>query len=553
MSNEIYLEWLNNSNVSELLKIQMKSMSETEKAIAFNDKKIQFGTAGYRAKMGPGNHYLNEFTYKQLATGYAKFIKEKFHNLSKIKVLVVHDNRLNGAFFTDIVCTTLEKYNIIPVITKYNELLPTPIASYLVRKMKLHGCINITASHNPKEYNGFKCYDSTGAQLLPNDSKKIIDFLPSWKEVLETKIEINFKPYFVPKIFINRYFIDVYKSLIKTKYSPKYLNLVYSAMHGTASNYMSSFLNKLGYKCIDLVTQNYPDPNFTNTKICNPEDPQSLEDAINFADIVNSNIVLASDPDADRLAIVIKKDNEWVFLNGNQAGIIETYYKLHNLKIKNKFVPVVISTYISTNLIDKIVKQFNGKVIRTPTGFKWIANEINNLRKNEVYINGFEEAIGALPSTINRDKDSFQTAALIMEIIYYYHNKSMDLVDLLEKEIYPKYGHWYGETTSIVINDLNWKEKALLILEKLKTNDLGKICNREIVSKNFNEKADAMEYYFEGDSWVKFRISGTEPKFKIYTNLFSKNDNFEYDTTYTKQLQIESFEIVEFIKKYLGL
>ena len=175
------------------------------------------------------------------------------------------------------------------------------------------------------------------------------------------------------------------------------------------------------------------------------------------------------------------------------------------------------------------------------------------MKKNELYINGFEEAIGALPSTINRDKDSFQTAALIMEIIYEYHNKSMDLVDLLEKEIYPKYGHWYGETTSILIQDLNWKEKALSIFEKLKSNDLDKICNRDIISKKNNEEASAIEYYFDNDSWVKFRISGTEPKFKIYTNLYSKQDNFEYDTSYTKQLQIESFEIVEFMKKYLGL
>lgn len=553
MSNPIYFEWLNNSNVSDSLKEKIKLMSSDEISIAFNDAPIQFGTAGYRAKMGPGNHYLNEFTYQQLATGYAKFIKEKFNNFRKIKVLVVHDNRHNGEFFTTIVCSVLEKFNIIPVITKYNELLPTPIASYLIRKMKLQGCVNITASHNPKEYNGFKCYDETGAQLLPNESKKIIDFLPSWKEVLDNKIKINFNPRIVPKLFINKYFNDVLHSLIKTKCSPKYLNLVYSSMHGTASNYMSNFLKKLGYTCIDLASQNYPDPNFTNAKICNPEDPQSLEDAINFANIVNSNIVLASDPDADRLAIVIKKDNEWVFLNGNQAGIIETYYKLKNLKIKNKITPIAISTYISTNLIDKILISFNGKVIRTPTGFKWIANEINHLKKNELYINGFEEAIGALPSTINRDKDSFQTAALIMEIIYEYHNKSMDLVDLLEKEIYPKYGHWYGETTSILIHDLNWKEKALSIFEKLKSNDLDKICNRDIINKKNNEEASAIEYYFDNDSWVKFRISGTEPKFKIYTNLYPKQDNFEYDTSYTKQLQIESFEIVEFMKKYLGL
>ena len=262
--------------------------------------------------------------------------------------------------------------------------------------------------------------------------------------------------------------------------------------------------------------------------------------------------MLASDPDADRLAIAIKKDDEWVFLNGNQAGIIETYYKLQKFKHTKK-TPVVVSTYISTNLIDRIIKPFNGKIIRTPTGFKWVGDQINKLKKNEFYINGFEEAIGALPSTINRDKDSFQTAALILEIINSYNAKFMNLIDILEKEIYPTYGHWYGSTTSLIIKGTNWKNKALNMLDVLKNNDLTKIGDRKIKSKIFNVDADAMEYHFENDSWVKFRISGTEPKFKIYTNLYALNDNHTYDLSFTQKLQEESNKIVEFIKEYLKI
>lgn len=552
MENKIYQTWLKHTNIDKKTKDIMKKMSSQEIELAFNEKELSFGTAGYRAKIGPGNHYLNEYTYIQLATGYAKFILKKFNNKQNLKVLVIHDNRHNGKFFTEVICSVLNDYNIKPVITKNNDLLPTPIGSYLIRKMKLNGGINITASHNPKEYNGFKCYDETGAQILPHDAKEIINFLPAWYEVLDYKVKDNYIPRYVQDTFIEQYFIDVFKSLPATKKSKKNIKLIYSSMHGTASYYMSRFLNDLGYICIDVPTQNYPDPDFINANKCNPEDPEALAPAIVLADTLNVNIVLASDPDADRLAIAIKKDNEWVFLNGNQAGIIETYYKLTKLK-RTKKTPVVISTYISTNLIDRIVKDYNGKVIRTPTGFKWVGDEINKLSKNEIYINGFEEAIGALPSNINRDKDSFQTAALIMEIINSYGTKLMDLIDVLEKEIYPKYGHWFGATTSITIKDVNWKQKAINLLEKLKNNNLTKIVDREIKSKVFNEHADAMEYYFDHDSWVKFRISGTEPKFKIYTNLYARHDKPEYDLSFTENLKRESEQIVEFIKKYLNV
>lgn len=550
MKNKIYQFWLKHNNVDKKTKDIMRKMSSQEIDLAFNEKELSFGTAGYRAKMGPGNHYLNEHTYIQLATGYARFILKKFNNKQNLKVLVIHDNRRNGKFFTEIICNVLNDHNIKPVITKNNDLLPTPIGSYLIRKMKLNGGINITASHNPKEYNGFKCYDETGSQTLPNDANQIISLLPSWQEVLERKVKINYLPKYISESFIKQYFIDIYKSLPSTKLVKKNIKLIYSSMHGTASYYMSRFLNYLGYICIDVPTQNYPDSNFINAEKCNPEDPESLAAAIVLADTLNVNIVLASDPDADRLAIAIKKDNEWVFLNGNQAGIIETYYKLIKLK-RTKKTPIVISTYISTNLVDKIVADYNGKVIRTPTGFKWIGDEINKLSKNEIYINGFEEAIGALPSNINRDKDSFQTAALIMEIINFYGGKLMDLIDVLEKEIFPKYGHWFGSTTSITIKDINWKQKAVNLLDKLKNNKLDKIVDRVIKFKIFNEQANAMEYYFDDESWVKFRISGTEPKFKIYTNLYARNDKLEYDLSFTENLKNESEQIVEFIKKYL--
>ena len=552
--NKLYEAWLNSSNVDMHWKESLKALSKNDINIFFSDNKIKMGTAGYRAIIGPGNFNLNEFTYYQLTDGYAKWLKHKYPN-KKIKILIVHDNRKNGDKYAHLCANVLiNNYHFDVVLNFDNQLLPTPIASYLVKKFNYDGCINITASHNPKEYNGFKCYDNTGCQLLPNDSDFITNNMIDSFDVLDC--EINFNPNsslkYITQNQINNYFSDISKALNSFSYDQnKRINLVYSSMHGTASFYMSKFLSSLGFNCIDVKEQNYPDPEFTNTPICNPENPESLKLAISLADKLNINIVLASDPDADRLAIAIKKNNEWIYLNGNQAGIIETYYRL--LKLKNDSrSKVVISTYISNNLIDRIVDEYKGRVIRTATGFKWIGNEINKLDPNkEVYVNGFEEAIGALPVDINRDKDSFQTALLILNIINYYYDKNWDLIDVLENEIYPKYGYWFGNTYSYIIAGNDWKLKAQNMMELILNYKQSYVLNRKVINIMYNDNANCVEMLFENDSWVKFRISGTEPKFKIYVNLYNNDSNNKYNIS--KSLLAESNELVNYFKKYLSL
>lgn len=553
MQNKIFDLWMNHHRISKELKQEMALMSEEEKNVAFNEMELGFGTAGYRAKMGPGNHYLNEITYQQLTEGYARFLVDKFGN--NASAIVVHDNRKNAKLFTCVVAKTLTSYGIKVYLTEDNELLPTPIASYLIPKLGCQGGINITASHNPKEYNGFKCYDETGCQMLPLDSKKVIEFMPKWSDILDKEINADLsKIHEIDSKLIDEYFLDVEKTLIKTNPSIRKddIKVIYTGMHGTACKYMPQFIHNLGYTCVPVSNQCYFDENFTNTPICNPEDPRSLELAVKLADENNISLIFATDPDADRLGVAIKKDGKWNFLNGNQAGIIETYYKIHNMPLDHK-VPVIVSTYISNNLIDRIAKEFNGKVIRTATGFKWVGDQINKLHKNEIYINGFEEAIGALPSTLNRDKDSFQTAGLILEIVNEYKNKGMDLIDILEKEIFVKYGHWYGETTSLIIPGLDWKIKATNMMDKLRNFKETKILTRSIHKVIYNELGSCLEYHFDNDSWVKFRLSGTEPKFKIYTNLYDDSSLGVYNPEISIKLKQESDEIVKYISQFLGI
>lgn len=551
--NKLYNHWINHKNVNDKYKEIMRNMSQDEIDVFFNEKLIQMGTAGYRAKIGPGNHNLNEFTYAQLTIGYAKYLITKYKNFpNQLSVLIVHDNRKNGDLYTRICANILKQYGIKVILNNNNDLLPTPIASYLIPKLGCIGCINITASHNPKEYNGFKCYDHTGCQLLPDDSNMIIQNMPNSYEILEIDIDSTDTGFeYVKEKHIDDYFADVKKRLLRSNVSENNrIKLVYSAMHGTASNYMSKFLNSTGYECYDVLEQNYPDSNFTNTPICNPEDPKSLLKAIELADSKNINIVFASDPDADRLAIGIKKNGEWVFLNGNQAGIIETHYRLMMLNDDTR-EKIVISTYISNNLIDRMVLN-QGYVIRTATGFKWVGDQINNLDFNkQVYVNGFEEAIGALPTDLNRDKDSFQTALLMLEILNYYYDKGYDYIDILENEIYPKYGHWYGNTTSLVIDGLNWKEKAEKMLNKLMVFNKQYVLERQVINVIYNDAGSCLEIYFKNDSWVKFRLSGTEPKFKIYLNLYLDNDSNDVDYNISKQLQAEAENIVQYFKEFL--
>lgn len=551
--NKLYLHWINHKMVKEEYKQIMKSFSEEEINVFFNEQPIKMGTAGFRAKIGPGNHNLNEFTYSQLAHGYAKFLSVKYKDFPKpLSVLIVHDNRINGELYSRICANILKEYDFRVYLNDKNDLLPTPIASYLIPKLGCVGCINITASHNPKEYNGFKCYDHTGCQLLPDDSDMIVSNMPSSFDILDNFINFEDTGYeYVNSQHIEDYFNDVKNRLLKSdKKTNSRIKLVYSAMHGTASNYMSRFLNSLGFQCIDVPEQNYPDSNFTNTPICNPEDPKALKLAAELADAKGINLIFSSDPDADRLAIGLKKNGEWIFLNGNQAGIIETFYRLHMLQNDDR-EKIVISTYISNNLIDRMVTD-NGYVIRTATGFKWVGDQINKLDFNkQVYVNGFEEAIGALPTDINRDKDSFQTALLALEILNHYYDQNYDFIDILENIIYPKYGHWYGNTTSLLIEGFDWKQKAEDMLKKLMVFNQPFVLNRQVINVMYNEAGSCLEIFFKNDSWVKFRLSGTEPKFKIYINLYDDKNSKSVDPSITEELKKESVDIVNYFKEFL--
>jgi phosphomannomutase len=534
--NSEYKKWLTHPTIDTNVLRDLKKLKKDQIKSNFTNKLI-FGTAGIRARMGPGTGALNLYTYRQIASGHAMFLKQKFGN-KKISVLIGHDNRLNSDVYSMEVANVMSSYGFDVKIFIHNILMPTPIVSYAVAKMKCSSGLIVTASHNPKTDNGYKAYDSSGAQYMDEDTNAIIKEMENFKEVLDIKVTPNKNLIsFIPESVINSYFDEVRMIQVNPKLDKSKISLTFSAQHGTASNLMPKLLTELGYNVIAVKEQCYPDPLFKNCSVINPEDSKAFRLSIKYANKHKCNIMMATDPDADRLAIAVRNGKKWDYLTGNQMGILYTYYNLTQKRVlKNSFI---VSTFVSNDLIDRIADEFGAKVYRTSTGFKFLGNKIAELSKDGNLIVGFEEAIGANISSMNLDKDSFQCATLALEIINFYAQKGMTLNDVFEKEIFPKYGYWKGITLPVEFKGNNWRDLVAGKVEKLQKFS-GKISEfKSVVETSYNKNYRLLEWKLNDGSWIKFRASGTEPKLKAYLNLYGSS---------TKALNKELLEISKLIK-----
>lgn len=517
--NHISSLWVQSHKISNEYKKYILEMSEDDINRFFTDDKMTFGTAGIRATMGPGTNQINTFTYQQMAEGFARWLLLTKENPS---VVVAHDNRKNADFYSKVVAKVLTSFGIKVIFFPNNELKATPITSYAIRMAKADGGIIITASHNPKNYLGFKVYNSFGAQILPDDANKIVALMPENNTILDNEYAINndLIEYFDNSI-TESYFKDATKCLIHTDVDKeKIFPIIFTAHHGTASHDLPNFLNTLGYKNVIKVEQQcVPDSNFTYSPISNPEDKRSFELSLKYAEKNKSDIMLAVDPDSDRLAVAVLHDNKWRYLTGNEMGIIFTHYVLKNKTFTKE--PFIISTYVSTYYIDKIAKEFDAKVFRTATGFKWVGNVLEQYYQQQDFVVGFEEAIGSLNSDIGRDKDGFQAAALALEVYDECRMHDKTLIDYLN-DIFNEYGAWAGETVSYLIEAPNWKETMSARMDYFAKMKNKNILNLKILENKYNKKADALEWILEDGMWIKFRMSGTEPKFKVYFDLYGE-------------------------------
>lgn len=520
--NKIYKLWRNNKFLPKDLKADLKKLSQEEINAYFKPEKMHFGTAGIRGIMGAGTHKMNIFTYQQMADGYARYIIKHFPK--NPSVVIGHDNRINSDLFCITCANVLTSFGIKVYLFENNHLTPTPIISFAIRFLNANGGIIVTASHNPKEYNGFKAYNPDGGQILPDVANEIEKLMPQPEDILNN-VYIGNKNLLAE---IDDKIIDVYcqeakKALVKREIIniKKPEPIILTTHHGTASNYLPKFLKELNFNIIPVKEQCFVNPNFINSPSSNPEYFDSFNLSIKLAQKQKSKLLIGVDPDADRMAVMVKHNNQWRLITGNQMGIIFTHYLLNNRSYDRK--PFIVSSYVSTNYIDMIAKKFNAYVNRTGTGFKWMGNYVSLHDGNESFVVAFEEAIGALNTNINRDKDSFTASALALEINYFCKQNKMDLIDYLEKIIFKEYGNWFGKTDSFVIKGLDWKNKVeqkMKFFQNYKKPTVGSYKIKKIL---YNKVGDCLEWWLDGKSWIKFRKSGTEPKMKVYYELYDKS------------------------------
>lgn len=530
--NIICQKWIKSPKISESSKRYILGLPEKTIDSMFTNEKMKFGTAGIRQIIGPGTNRMNSFTYAQMAHGYAQYILAK--KPEGARVVIGHDNRINADLFTMVCAKVLTSFGIEVYLYNNNQLMPTPIVSFTIRHYSLDGGLMITASHNPKNYLGFKAYNETGAQILPNEAAFIEQEMPENEIILDLEYQENNELIsYLDDAIVHEYYQAAQSCLIHTNINEeKNFPIVFTAHHGTASYLMPQFLETLGYTNVVPVKQQcVPDPKFTYSATSNPEDPSSFELSEKYAEKITDvkkqdvSIMLGVDPDADRLAVVVKHNGTWRYLTGNEMGIIFTYYVLSNKQFTHK--PYIVSTYVSTYLIDSIAKAFKAHVYRTGTGFKWHGDMINKKSPREELVVAFEEAIGSLNSTIGRDKDGFQAAALTLEIFDFYRKREMTLIDLLENEIYPTFGYWAGCTVSYTFQGFEWQQEM-----QAKMNQFAAYNNKsnlqiydcKLKSCKWNEAADALEWDFDKGIFIKFRMSGTEPKFKAYFNIYGSSN-----------------------------
>ncbi len=513
-------------------------------------KDLEFGTGGLRGIMGVGTNKMNKYTVGLAAQGFCNYIKKTAKNKNH-KIAIAYDSRNNSKYFAQISADIFSANNFIVYL--FSDLRPTPELSFAVRHLSCNGGIVITASHNPKEYNGFKAYWNDGAQLISPHDKNVIS------EVKKLKIkDINFS---AKKELINiigedidNIYLDKIKSLSLSPNQIKNqrnIKIVYTPLHGTGITLVPKALKNLGFKNVNIVKeQAITDGNFPTVESPNPEEKSALEMAIKYAENINADLVLATDPDADRVGIAIKdKNNKFILLNGNQTGTIIINYILSRWKENNKLTgkEYIVKTIVTTDLLTKIAHSYNVDIFNVLTGFKYIADIIKKNENKKTFIAGGEESYGYLAGDFVRDKDAIISCSLIAEAFAFYADKNKTILDVLT-DIYKTYGFYKETLISLVKKGKTGTEEIKKIMDKLRNNPPEKINNHNIIKiydyqksikldlKNNKStkitlpKSNVLQFITSDDTKISIRPSGTEPKIKFYISVNTKLKNInEFD------------------------
>ena len=506
--------WLQNAKEKEILE-ELKSVAENPKEMEDRFyKALSFGTGGLRGIIGAGTNRMNVYTVGKATFGLAEYLLET----GGTSIAIAYDSRNKSAEFARLAAEIMSAKGIKAYL--FSELTPTPVLSFAVRHLGASAGIVITASHNPKEYNGYKVYNALGCQITDEAAKAITAKINEYGYFNE--YTPNEELICMLGEDVKRAFLTAIKQFSLTKITKENApTVVYSPLHGTGRKYVQEILKEIGVnKVYTVAEQELPDGNFTTCPYPNPEEKAALSLALRDAKKYNPDLVMATDPDADRVGIAVPDENgEYVLLNGNETGSILLYYIL--LKKREMGIPcvrsTVIKTIVTTDIIFDIAKEFGAEVREVLTGFKYIGEA---LEETEDYLLGLEESYGYLVGTHARDKDAVSAVMMLAEACAYFKEKGKGMYAVLQ-EIYARYGYYQTELKSISLPGKDGMEKMQLILENIRKNPLKEIDGETLTFNDFSQglhglpKSDVLRFMSENYRLI-IRPSGTEPKMKIY-------------------------------------
>lgn len=483
---------------------------------------LSFGTAGMRGLLGCGTNRLNVYTINKATQGLAKYLLNKYPN-KECGVAICYDSRHYSKEFSEVCGKTLATYGIKSYI--FDDVKPTPLLSYLVRHHQLDAGIMITASHNPKQYNGYKVYNETGSQLNIDEANQVISFINDIEDIFDfTYNEDNYHLINYVGNEIEDDYLDEIKDLLLMPNINKDIKVVFTPEHGTSYEVMPRCFNYFGYNGLICVEEQMePNGDFPNTPTSNPEDIRAFELAIKYAKEHNADIIIANDPDADRLGVMYKEGSEYLPLSGNQTGTLMIDYLLnHQKEIKDK---ILYKTIVTGEMGASIAKDKGISVKELLTGFKFIGEQIALLDDPSKYFFGYEESYGYLIKPIVRDKDAIQSAILIAEMAAYYKEQNKTLGQRLE-QLYEQYGFYDEVTYSLSFDGPGGMDKIINAMKQARSINWDKIAGYEVseiidytTPQGDLPTSDVVKYILPNVGWVVLRPSGTEPKLKVYVSV----------------------------------
>ena len=566
--------WLGDG-YDEATKAEVRRMLNAEDKTELIDsfyRDLEFGTGGLRGIMGAGSNRMNKYTVGAATQGLANYLKEAFAELPEIAVVVGHDVRNNSREYAEIVADIFSANGI--KVYLFDSFRPTPELSFAIRELGCQSGVNITASHNPKEYNGYKAYWSDGAQIIAPHDVNIIDNVNKIKSVSEIKFEGDKSKIVIIGDEMDQKFLTAIKGLqLSPEAVAQYhdLKLVYTPIHGTGVKLIPASLRNYGFtNIINVPEQDVPSGDFPTVESPNPEVPSAMAMAIAKAKEVEADLILASDPDADRIGCVLRDDNgEYVLINGNQIVMILLNYIMTRNKELGRITgkEYIVKTIVTTETIKSIADQNGFKMYDCYTGFKWIAAVIRDNEGVGRYLGGGEESYGFLAEDFCRDKDAVSAISLMAEALAWAKTKGMNFLQMLQ-DIYIKYGYSREAGVSLVRKGKSGAEEIIAIMKEFRANPPKQIAGSDVVivkdyadlnMKNLKTgevtkmdmptTSNVLQYFTEDGTKISIRPSGTEPKIKFYVEVKgSMKTNADYaDANNKADAKIEA------VKKDLGI